>query len=412
MPITVRPVTDDELVDWAAAVQSAFFVFGGDPEASAAFRRRHLELDRQLGALDGETIVGTFRTFGTHLTLPGGRQVQASGVTAVAVRPTHRRHGILTAMIERDIADGLARGDVASLLYASEWPIYGRFGYGAATWRANWQLRARALRVNGTPSGTIEVLRREAARDILPEIYGRYQRGQPGEIARVDYWWDIDLGFEEIPGEAKFKGAVAIHRDVEGEIDGYVRYRGEVKWDEGIPDNILIVEDLHGADAAAELELWRYLAQLDLIATIKADGRRVREPLTWHLADARAARVTSLGEGLWLRPYDVARLLGGRSYDRSADVVIEVVDQLAGGRGPAHGRYRLEADPGGARCAATRADPDVTVTASQLGAALLGGTRLGDAIRSGGATEHRPGALAEVDALLRTPDDPWCSTFF
>jgi hypothetical protein len=26
--------------------------------------------------------------------------------------------------------------------------------------------------------------------------------------------------------------------------------------------------------------------------------------------------------------------------------------------------------------------------------------------------EHRPGALRDVDELLRIPDEPWCSTFF
>jgi hypothetical protein len=32
--------------------------------------------------------------------------------------------------------------------------------------------------------------------------------------------------------------------------------------------------------------------------------------------------------------------------------------------------------------------------------------------RAGGATEHKPCVLRAADALFRTADDPWCSTWF
>jgi hypothetical protein len=54
----------------------------------------------------------------------------------------------------------------------------------------------------------------------------------------------------------------------------------------------------------------------------------------------------------------------------------------------------------------------MTLHVAALGAAYLGGTRLRDAVLAGGCDEHSPGALARTDALLRTPDEPWCSTFF
>jgi hypothetical protein len=92
--------------------------------------------------------------------------------------------------------------------------------------------------------------------------------------------------------------------------------------------------------------------------------------------------------------------------------VIEVDDVLDGKPGPAQGRYRLEVRDGSASCRRTDARPDLAVDVRSLGAASLGGTRLIDVSRAGGATEHRPGALAEADALLRTADAPWCSTWF
>jgi predicted acetyltransferase len=174
----------------------------------------------------------------------------------------------------------------------------------------------------------------------------------------------------------------------------------------------MLLDELHGVTLAAEMDLWRFLARMDLTATIRADTRREHEPMQWYLADARAARVTGLTDFLWLRLLDVERVLGERRYERDGDLVIEVVDVLAGQPGPAAGRYRLEVRNGAATCRRTDAGPDLAVDVGPLGAASLGGTRLIDAARAGGATEHRPGALAEADALLGTADPPWCSTWF
>ena len=75
-------------------------------------------------------------------------------------------------------------------------------------------------------------------------------------------------------------------------------------------------------------------------------------------------------------------------------------------------RVALDATPDGATCVATDRSPDLTIPVAALGAAYLGGTRLRDAVIATGADEHRSGALAAVDGLLRTADEPWCSTFF
>jgi hypothetical protein len=54
----------------------------------------------------------------------------------------------------------------------------------------------------------------------------------------------------------------------------------------------------------------------------------------------------------------------------------------------------------------------VVVPAPALAAAYLGDVPVRTATIDGGADEHRPGALALLDRLLRTLDPPWCSTFF
>jgi predicted acetyltransferase len=413
VPLRIRPIRPDELATWFEASATAFYIWQFEPHALAEARRDSIEIERTVAAFDGETIVGTFRTFEAQLTLPGGRRVPVSSVTGVTVRPTHRRSGILSRLIADDVRRATKHGAVAGVLIASEWPIYGRFGYGPATWAARWTLRVRDARFEAPPVGSVEIVPPLAARKLLPGIYDAYAASQPGELSRPhDARWDFELGLVEWPGRPRWRGSVAIHRDATGAPDGYARYHGDEVWEEGIPDNRLVLDELHAATPAAELDLWRFLAQMDLTATIRADTRREHEPLPWHLVDARAAQPSQRAEFLWLRPFDVARLLGERTYERDGDLVLDVTDDVDGKCGPAAGRYRLTVRDGAASCRPTDAEADLTIDARALGAASLGGTRIVDATRAGGAVEHRAGALAEADRLFRTAEPPWCSTWF
>ncbi len=45
-----------------------------------------------------------------------GAALPATGVTAVAVLPTHRRQGLMTGLMERLLADARERGDVVAAL--------------------------------------------------------------------------------------------------------------------------------------------------------------------------------------------------------------------------------------------------------------------------------------------------------
>jgi predicted acetyltransferase len=412
VPPTIRPITSDELVAWFTASSTAFYIWPNDPAAMAESRRETLEIDRALGAFEDGTIVGTFRSFSTRLTVPGGNRIPVNAISAVTVRPTHRRRGILRQMIAEDMRRAVARGDVASILIAAEWPIYGRFGFGPATWQARWTLRTRATTFDIAPTGRVEVVDRLAARQVLPAIYGAYAAGQPGEIERPEHRWDHELGLVESPGRPRWNGQVAIHRNDAGDPDAYVRFHGEEHWDDMAPDHRLIIDELHGATLEAEIDLWRHLAQMDLTAMVEGEVRREHEPMKWHLADGRAARVTSVTDFLWLRVLDVERALGERTYERDGTFVLEVIDDVDGAPGPAAGRYRLEVRDGAGTCTRSDAAPELTLDVRDLSAALLGGTRVADAFRAGRGTEHRPGALADTDRLLRTADEPWCTTWF
>ncbi len=251
-----------------------------------------------------------------------------------------------------------------------------------------------------------------AARQVVPAIYEAYVAGQPGAIDRPDHRWDGELGLVDAPGRPKWKGQVAIHRDPAGTPDGYARFHGEENWVDMRPDHRMFVDELHGVTPAADLDLWRHLAQMDLTATITAEVRREREPMQWLLADPRAAQVTGRADFLWIRLLDIEKALAARTYEHDASLVLEVTDELAGKAGPAAGRYRLQVSGGTATCAKTDADADLSISVQALSATYLGGTRLMDATRPGGGFEHRPDALRDADRLFMTSDEPWCSTWF
>ena len=410
MPIEIRRVREEELPAFIDALSTSFLE-RPDVARLASEVVQLWDLDRTWAALDEGRVCGTFRSWATELTVPGLARLPAAAVAAVSVRPTHRRRGILRQMVAADHAAARERGEALALLYASEYPIYGRFGYGSAVRWATWTVDTHRTGFHGEPVGGVSIESiDEALRDELRAVFERWRLQQPGEIRRRDFRWNFDLGLREEPwGPKRWKGFVAVHRDAAGAIDGYARYRAEQKFEQGQPRGTIELDDLHALTDDAYAALWRLLAETDWVATIKAEGRSPSERLPWLLTNPRAARVEEVLDGLWVRIFDVPRALAARSYERAGRLVIEVVDEEApGGRT----RYALEATPDGATCRATDESAELTVHVSALGAAYLGGVRLRDAVLARGLEEHRPGALAEADSLFRTAEEPVCTTFF
>ncbi|HUQ79032.1 MAG TPA: GNAT family N-acetyltransferase [Patescibacteria group bacterium] len=415
MSTTVRPIAGDELMPWLDAVSSGF-LDRPDIAAIASEVTSHWDMTRVWAAFDGGRIAGTFRTWATRLTLPGLAQVDAAAVTGVAVLPTHRRRGILSAMATAEARAARERGEVAALLYASEYPIYQRFGYGPATTAATWTLDARSAAFHPpvTPGGSVEMFPTDdAGRDAAIAVFEAWRARQAGEIWRRPISWSVDFG-----GGAAFgppwKGFFVVHRDESGSIDGYARYHVDGKWEERQPRGKLVLDELHALTDDAYAGLWRFLASIDWISRIEAERRHLGERLPWLLVNARAAMVSEVGDGMWVKLLDIPRALEARTYGRTGALVLEVMVRDGGEDDASAGRLRvaLEASPDGAQARITDAGPDLTIDGASLGAAFLGGTRLRNAVLARGFDEHRAGALAEADALFATDLGPWTSTFF
>jgi predicted acetyltransferase len=301
------------------------------------------------------------------------------------------------------------RGEAVGLLHAAEYPIYGRFGYGPATRVATWTLDAHGAAFHDRRRGDVEVVAPDATTSgALQAVFESRRAASPGEIRRRDYRWAFELGRDSAWGD-RWKGFVALHRDAAGTVDGYVRYHGKEKWVRNQPRSRLVVDDLQALNDAAYTDLWRFLAETDLVASVRAGHRSPSERLPWLLTNARAAIMSDLSDGLWVRLFDVPRALEARTYERAGTLVIDVVDGESTSPGQ---RYLLDAGPDGATCRTTDRSPDITIDVASLAAAYLGGARLRDTVVAYGCDEHVAGALARADALLQTTDEPWCSTLF
>src|SRR5690606_7942394 len=82
--------------------------------------------------LEGRRPVGAFVSAPFTLN-DGAGLVDALVINTIAVRPSHRRRGILSAMMRAHLDAAIADGTALAVLTASEATIYGRFGFGVAT---------------------------------------------------------------------------------------------------------------------------------------------------------------------------------------------------------------------------------------------------------------------------------------
>ena len=408
----LRPVAAEEIVALAEAERSAFHA-PPRPEGRSEPNAWDLaELDRTLAAFDGGEIVGVGRIYSFELVVPGGAGVAAGGVSWIGVLPTHRRRGILSAMMRRQLDDAVERGEPMLVLTASEGGIYRRYGYGVSTW-------SMAVTVDATRSaflrdvetrGRLRLIDEAEAAEKLPAVFDRARRGRPGSVSRPDAWWPSEL-FAPDHGDGTPAGArfYVLHEERGGEADGYVAYGVAGTWEHGIPAKKATVRDMVTADPGVRALLWRYVFDLDLVTKVESWTTPVDDPLRWLLADARQLNRSSVGDWLWTRLLDVPAALSARTYGAEGRVVIEVVD---GVRKDVAGRYALDGAPEGAVCARTTQEPDLVLGAADLGAAYLGGVALSTLARAGLVEERSSGALTRADAMFASIPLPYCGTWF
>ena len=405
MTVELRPIGEDEVDAYAGQLSRVFS--GNRPLPTAVdWLRRRIELDRTLAGFEQGGMVASAAAITMTITVPGGGQVGCAGVTGVSVLPTHRRRGILSALMRRQLDDVHERGEPVAALYASQAPIYGRFGYGIGTWHAEVALpRGRsALRTRGEDRRPRLVEREEAVR-AATRVHDLVAAQHPGAVHRAGEFWEgrfADLP-EQRGGASELNHAVL---DGPDGPEGFVSYR--LRRNPMHSNGVVAVRDLLAATPEASLALWRYCTGIDLSHRLTAGGRPLGEPVQLALADPRALSM-AVDDGIWVRLVDLRAALAARRYAASGRLVLRVHDEFCPWN---DGTWELEAGPdGAARCEPGEGAADLELATRDLASAYLGANsfaRLAAAALVSGSRE----AVARADALFRTDGIPWCPTHF
>ena len=391
----IRTATVD---DFTAVCDLIALAFGDEYAGTVANDARVVfEPERTVVATNDGGLVGTAGVFSRRLTLPGGPAVPAAHVTMVGVSPGHRRRGILTGLMRRQLSDLRAAGEPVALLWASEGRIYQRFGYGLASTRMLLQVDAREARLTAAeppPAGRLRDAPPEDCRKELAEAYERVRTQRPGWSSRDDRWWDWVLA----DPPARRRGASARRALLydDGGVEGYALWRTKASWSAGGPEGEVQVNELVAATPAAYRALWSFLLTMDLTRTVRYAFASADEPLLHLLDEPRRVNAT-VGDAHWLRLVDVPGALAARRYSTPLDTVIEVGDALL----PANaGRWRLRADGDEVSCTPGDRPAQLACDVSALAAAYLGGVTLTALAAAGRVSERQPGALPRASAAF------------
>jgi predicted acetyltransferase len=380
---------------------------------------KHLALWRETARADDMRLAGAWLPEGTFgagplpvatfsswdLTLNAGADVlPLHMISDVTVSPAHRRRGLLRRMM----LDDLAQTDLpVAALTVSEASIYGRFGFGPASFRRRIEVDTSAtfaLRDFVDP-GRVELVEPADLWDTASDLFARFHATRRGSVERPHFYRAWQTGhFDPATGNADDKLRAAVHLDADEQPDGYTLW----KHAEGEGDKpATVTAELLTLDASAHLGLWRFLADIDLSSRVAVRNSAPDDPLYWALANSDVLRVKSVYDHIWIRVLDVPRALEARPWFTDDVLVLGVDDPL----GHAAGTWRIEAADGRATVKPTEDDPDLTVTAETLGSLYLGGVRV-DALANAGRLTGERDAVGRLGRLMDGGPAPYSLTSF
>lgn len=405
--MNVRPITEQEIDLFRGRLARAF---GGDAEGDEGARSRFREtlgLDRTFAAFEGDKMVGTGGAFPFQITLPGG-SAPMGGTTMVSVQPTHRRQGILSAMMGYHLDEVASQGEPLAGLWASEASIYRRFGFGMATKRHAAILDSKTVELSGpSPQGQVLLVESGEAEEPLTQVYEKVRPAVPGMLTRNDAWWRHRvLRDDEEDRRGKSAKRYAVYQ-ADGSPQGYVVYRQKENWTNSTSVGEVHVIELLTASDDAHAALWGFLINIDLFQRVEHWNMPIDDPLPDKATDPRRVERRCF-DGLWLRVLDVPAALNARSYEAEGELSFQVEDPFRPGTS---GLYRLEVSDGVGHCRPTTGSPDLSLGIDVIGELLLGGGNALSLASAGRITGSEP-SVRTLHRMFRTDRAPWCQEVF
>ena len=391
--------------DWPTVrrIDEVAFGYTFDPEQSTIPESDHVEIERTHLATIGDDPVGIASAYTLRVSVPGGSELPMAGVTWVGVLPTHRRRGVLTALMRDQLADVHRRGEPVAGLFASEPGIYGRFGYGHAVPQVFMTVRrgATALRAPDPVGLTARIVSAADAEKDVAQVYDVVRCERAGMAARPHDWWlaCVDDPPSQRSGASELRALLVADSE---RTRAYAIFSTKEEWANGSAEGVMTVREALAADAAAGGLLWSTLLSTDLMGSFELRRVAPDDLLLHQLVDPRRAR-PELRDGMYLRLVDLPAALSARSYAAPWSGVVEVTDRLCPWNA---GRWRLELGADESSAQRTDDDPDIALDVVELGCAYLGGVALAARAAAGFVDERTPGATHSLSTALRHPLAP------
>ena len=314
--------------------------------------------DRSIMAFDGKNMVGNALSYEMDMYIPGGIS-KIAAVASVSVQATHRRKGINKSIMKYQLEDIHSRQEPLAVLQASESIIYGRYGYGMASFESNLEIEKTrsAYAIDHASEGQPYFIEESEAREIFPQIYAKAIENRVGMVRRRENWWEFRFREPGLKGGDPKSWFVKYQKN--GEADGYLRYT--------INDAELNIIELIASSHEAYSSLWRLCLDMDLVDIIKAEHRPADEELKWMLADPRRL-VEHSSDRYWVRLVDVKKALSQRSYSVDGSLTLEVKDSFLPWNQEV---VELRSESGESSCATSNKNPDIVLSAGDLGAVYV-----------------------------------------
>lgn len=395
---------------WLQAVQHGFHE-GMVPEDYEKLWREHVETDAvecrgawlPEGAY-GASAVPVATTAWFDKTLNCGRELlPLRMITDVTTSPAHRRRGLVRRLMEDCLSDAVAQGLPLAALTASEATIYGRWGFGAATFAHDIELSTGprfGLR-DFTDPGRVELVETAQAWPVVRDQLEAFQQRTRGAVGLPQFYepyFTARWNWSERGPDKKLR--VAVHLDAAEQVDGVVAYRQDGRDDQN--RRKIAVSALLAAAPSTSLALWQFLGGIDLVQTVTYDTFAPTDPLPWALTDLNALTTKGNAEFLWVRVLDVPRALAARPWAADGEIVMEVDDA----QGHAAGRWLIRVEGGRATAASTEAEPDVRLSAETLGTLYLGPVDV-TTLAGAGRIRGEADAVRRLAALVDLADEPF-----
>ncbi len=403
--------TPDDDPRWEAYQDIFSFGFMGrrPNEASVNTMRKQARGDRSFmdmitatgPGLDGPQPVAAFVSAPFTMNAGAGI-VDCLVIQGIAVRPSHRRKGILRHMMRHRLDAARDSGFGSAVLTASEGSIYGRYGFGIATRQLGIEIDTTRFRIRDgveLAPGSLEFVHPSFLADHFGRISLAHQQRYRGSHGRLEEHRMVFTGAWDRKEEGPSRALRAlVHFDIHQQPDGFAVFTQRGWESTPITSDVL---QICSPDPAIDRSLWQALVDIDLVENLTYDFSHNGDPLSLSLVDSRAVAVKNSKDAVWLRILDLPHAVAERGFESEGTIVVHLEDPL----GYCSGTWRITASGGDGHAAPTTAEPDVSLGVDSL-ATLWFGDRTAATLAQAGLVHGGEEHLRRFSQMFETSEAP------